>query len=169
MRLNDSFRVAGRTRRVVEVGRCLASDRRQGQAFVTVLHTLNVDDGAAGRCNGTRATLQSPLGEQRDRFAVPNDKAQPFLGIVRVQRDIGIAAFASTENSLDRSKLALEEKADEPRTSSGRGYDLPRNRGCLRIELCEGDLGCSFDDRDIVGHSPRDLRQPDAYRVRHET
>ena len=167
MRLNDALRLAGRPGGVIDIGRRLARNRRQRPSFVTLLPALDVDDGAAGGGNGMRAILQSAFGEQRDRFAVPQYEAQPFFGIACVQRDIGVGAFASAENGLDRTKLALEEEANNARTSSARGHDLPRNRGRLRIELSEADPGFSFDNRDVGGQTVRDSRQPYAYGVRH--
>ena len=105
----------------------------------------------SGRRDGARAILEGPLGKQCDRFAVPEDEAQSFLGVPRIQRDIGVTAPAGAEDCLDRRELAFEEKTDIARTTVARREDVPRNRGRVGIELPEVDFRFALDDRNIVG------------------
>src|SRR5258705_6945982 len=129
----------------------------------------DVDNRAARWRNRACPIKRRFVGQQRDRFTILKDEAQSLWRISRVQRDIGTAASTGAEDCLDRQKLVVEKKPDASRslfTLFMQSPDMPRNCSSRCIELPEGDLGFALNNRNLVRTARRDLREPDADRLR---
>ena len=127
VRLNRAFRPAGGSRRVVEIYRRVGRHFGQRSNLIEGLQPGDVDHRTARRRNRARTLEQRPLSQHCDGLAVQKDVAQTLLRIAGVDRNIGAAAPARTEDRLDRGDLVLVYHHARRSSDGDQNLQLGRN------------------------------------------
>ena len=149
MRLADPLGTPRRARGIEDVGEIIRTWGNRREWPRRPRGFLDIHEPAAGRNNGPRALQVTAVGQQRDRFAVPQDMGDPVFRIGGIERHEGMACAKTPECCGQRMNPVLEEERHAAGLFLPAGQSC-RNRRSERLKLPVANDAIAEFDGDLV-------------------